>query len=70
MNATRTEVGTESAGQRLTCTIDEAAELLGVSRHLAYRAANAGDLPVIRVGRRMLVPRAALERLLTEGVER
>ena len=30
----------------------------------AYAAANAGELPIVRVGRRMVVPRFALEKLL------
>jgi excisionase family DNA binding protein len=38
---------------------------LGLSRATAYAAANSGSLPVIRIGRRMVVPRHALERLLT-----
>ena len=47
-----------------TFTIDEAAEILGVSRGTAYAAAAAGTLPIIRFGRRQVVPRAPFERLL------
>jgi excisionase family DNA binding protein len=47
-----------------TITIPEAAELLGVSRNLAYQlAARDGaiaGIPVIRVGRRLLLPTAPL----------
>ena len=53
--------------ETLTITIDEAARLLGIGRNLAYQAARTGSLasvPVIRVGKRLLVPRAPLERLL------
>jgi excisionase family DNA binding protein len=49
---------------RLTYTLTEAAGRLGISRALAYEAAHRGELPVCRIGRRMLVPRAALLRLL------
>ena len=49
---------------RLTYTLAEAASRLGISTSLAYEAANRGELPVCRIGRRMLVPRAALLRLL------
>jgi excisionase family DNA binding protein len=49
---------------RLTWTVAEAAELLGISRASAYEAAHRGELPVRVIGRRMLVPRAALLRLL------
>ena len=51
---------------RLTYTLTEAAQRLGISRRLAYEAAHRGELPVCRIGRRMLVPRAALLRLLEE----
>jgi excisionase family DNA binding protein len=46
-------------------TVDEAGEILGLSRASAFAAANRGDIPSIRIGKRMIVPRAALERLLT-----
>jgi excisionase family DNA binding protein len=50
---------------RSVFTIEEAGcEILGLSRPSAYAAAHNGELPVIRVGRRLLVPRAAFERLL------
>lgn len=42
----------------------EAAQLLGVSKDAAYKAASVGEIPVIRVGRRLLVPTAALLRML------
>lgn len=44
----------------LTITVEDAARLLGISRGLAYEAARRGDLPVIRLGRRLLVPRQRL----------
>lgn len=50
---------------RLTCSIEEAADILGIGRSTAYLAARKGDLPTIRLGGRVLVPRAALEQLLT-----
>jgi excisionase family DNA binding protein len=51
---------------RLTWTMTEAAQLLGISRASAYEAAHRGELPVRVIGRRMLVPRVALLRLLSE----
>jgi excisionase family DNA binding protein len=51
---------------RLTWTITEAAKLLGISPTSAYEAARRGELPVRVIGRRMLVPRVALLRLLDE----
>ena len=51
---------------RLTLTVDEAAELLGLSRGGAYAACAAGEIPTVRLGRRILVPRARLLALLGE----
>ena len=48
---------------RLTVTVDEAAKLLGIGRTLAYEAVRVGDLPTIRIGRRILIPVAELIRL-------
>jgi excisionase family DNA binding protein len=47
-----------------TISVEHAAELLGVSRSAAYRAAKAGQLVTFRVGRRLLVPTAPLVRML------
>lgn len=55
--------------ERLTLTVEEAAELLGVSRGTAYEAARRGELPVVRIGRRLLVPRARLAELLGGDAE-
>lgn len=49
---------------RPTVTVEEAAGFLGIARGSAYEAARRGDLPTIRVGRRLLVPTAALRRML------
>ena len=38
--------------------------LLRLSRQATYDAARRGDIPTIRIGRRLLVPTAALARLL------
>lgn len=51
-------------GERLTLTVPEVAALLGLSRNSTYEAIAVGQIPSIRIGRRVLVPRAALERLL------
>jgi excisionase family DNA binding protein len=50
-----------------TLTIEEAAEELGISRGKGYDAAKSGEIPTIKIGRRLLVPRVALDRML-EGV--
>jgi excisionase family DNA binding protein len=55
------------ADDRLTWTVPEAARLLGISKDCAYDAARRGDLPVRFIGRRVVVPRTALLRLLDEA---
>jgi excisionase family DNA binding protein len=45
-------------------TVDEVAALLRISRGSAYEAVKRGEIPTIRIGRRLLVPAAALERML------
>ena len=45
-------------------TVDEAAALLRISRQSAYQAVRAGELPTVKIGRRILVLRHALERML------
>ena len=49
---------------RLTLTVDEAAYLLNISRGLAYELVARGELPAIRLGRRIVIPRVAMEELL------
>lgn len=50
--------------ERLTVTVEEAARLLGVSRAFAYELVARKELPSVRLGRRVIIPRRALERLL------
>lgn len=49
---------------RATLSVTEAGLVLGISRDLAYQSAANGALPTIRIGKRLLVPKVALERLL------
>ena len=49
---------------RLTLTVEEAGTLLGISRAFAYEAVRRGEIPSIRIGRRVLVPKVALQRML------
>lgn len=54
--------------KRLCITVPEAAEMLGISRNFAYELVKQKQLPVIRFGKRLLIPRVALERMLEAGV--
>jgi len=70
----RRDMGSSSGGgrhgladfddKRLCVNVQEAAALLGISRNLAYELVRRHELPVVKFGRRLLVPRAALEKLL------
>lgn len=54
---------------RSTFTVEEAGEICGISRPSAYAAAKNGTLPTVMIGRRRIVPRHALERLLLGGAQ-
>ena len=53
----------------LCVTVDDLCDLLRVSRPTAYSLVHKDGFPVIRVGRRLLIPRAGLERWLDKQTE-
>ncbi len=53
--------------ERRTLSVAEAAQLLGISRAHAYDCVRNGELPSITLGRRVVVPRQAIEDLLARG---
>lgn len=50
----------------LTMTVEEAGKLLGIGRSSAYGAIRRGELPFLKIGRRILVPRSALFRKIED----
>ena len=54
---------------RLTFTVCEVAELLGISRTSAYECVRRGEVASITLGRRVVVSHAAIERLLDTTVD-
>ena len=54
--------------ERLTLTVEEAGDLLGISRALAYEMARTGRLPTLRFGKRIVVPKKAIESMLERPV--
>jgi len=50
--------------ERLTWTVEETARKLGIGKNQAYEAVKRGQIPVIKIGKRLLVPSVALARLL------
>ena len=53
-----------SGVERLCLTVPEAAAMLGISRNFAYQLVKEGKLSSIRFGKRILIPRVALAKML------
>lgn len=49
---------------RLTCTVPEAGQALGIGRDAAYAAAARGEIPTLSLGRTLRVPVAKLLQML------
>jgi excisionase family DNA binding protein len=47
-----------------TYTVEEAAAQLGVGRNACYEACHRGEIPNVRIGKRIVIPRAAFDRML------
>lgn len=50
--------------ERLTISVVETAKILGISRGLCYQMIHEGRIPHLAFGRRILIPKAGLQRLL------
>jgi excisionase family DNA binding protein len=50
--------------ERETYSVEEAGAVVGIGRSAAYQAVKSGELPSVKIGKRLLVPKRALERLL------
>jgi excisionase family DNA binding protein len=48
----------------LVLTVEETAEALRIGRSAAYEGIRTGQIPAVRIGRNLRVPRHALEQLL------
>jgi excisionase family DNA binding protein len=55
-----------NSNESLVLTVGEAARLLRLSKTTTYDQIRQGSIPSIRMGKRILVPRAALMRMLEE----
>ncbi len=53
-------------GERLTLNIEEAAELLGIGREKTRLLCNAGVIPSLRLGRRLIIPKSRFLRWLDD----
>jgi excisionase family DNA binding protein len=54
----------EDETKRLTYDVVEAGQRLGLGRNASYEAARRGDIPTIKIGKRILVPKARFDRML------
>jgi excisionase family DNA binding protein len=57
----------EKPGEPLTLSVEATARMLGLSRALAYEAIHTGQIPSLRFGHRIVVPRAALNGMLSKA---
>ncbi len=48
-------------------TVSETARFLRLGKGLVYEAIRRNEIPALKIGRRLLIPKAALTRLLAEG---
>lgn len=53
-----------TASRSLVLSVEEAAHLLGISRAHAYELVARDELAHIRLGRRVVVPRRAIDQLI------
>jgi len=56
--------------ERLTYDVAKAAKLLGLSRNAAYQGCLTGQIPHIKVGKRILIPKQMLDVLLSGEVQK
>jgi len=64
-----TAKSTENPHEGRVMTLSEAAAILRISRGSAYEAAKRKEIPTLRIGRRILVPCDAMERLLSGATQ-
>ena len=56
--------------RRKTITVRQTAKVMGISYNLALEACKRGDLPHLRIGRRIVVPIDALDRFLAAAADK
>jgi len=50
--------------ERLTYTVLEMAKIMGLGKCAAYQAVQRGEIPSLKFGKRIVIPRAALQKML------
>ena len=67
---TQYQTASRDGGDSLVLTVTEAAKLLRLSKTTVYDQIRQGSIPNIRLGKRILIPRASLMRVLESASER
>ena len=62
------DTASDPPGERLAYSVDEAAQITGLSRDLLYDQMRTGQLAYLKVGRRRIITRQHLEAFLTQTV--
>jgi excisionase family DNA binding protein len=60
---------THRAAPALLLSVAEAARLLDIGATRAWRLVQSGEIPTVRLGKRVLVPRSAVERIVSGALE-
>ena len=58
-----------ATAEKLVYTVEEVCQALGIGRSLGYQLVRERRIPALNLGRRVVIPRRALEQLLTEAGE-
>lgn len=58
---------TEHILSKATATVDEVAQILGIGRRQAYEAVTRGDIPSIKLGKRILISTRVINQMLDTG---
>lgn len=58
-----------SRAEQLTVSVVDASRMLGISRSHAYELVARGELPSVKLGRRVLVPISALRALASAPID-
>jgi excisionase family DNA binding protein len=53
--------------EQLTLSVPEAGKMVNLGKNAAYAAARSGQIPTLRFGRKLRVPKARFLKLLSEG---
>lgn len=56
--------------EALTVSVDVACKLLGISRYAGYAAVKNGQIPVLKIGKRLLIPKVKLMRMIEGNDEK